>query len=179
LLVIGIFSVSQNSIYGQKLKEYESELLGIKLQHPEEWEENMQEEKSTFSDNNHRSISFNLNAENAVTIYVHDTDPEIKSFNHFITDILNGVTLGGHGPVAIHFIETDLNYTLADLPAIKLVYDRNLMLGDNSIDTLMELQALSEDGSQTYGVTYRTEKPYFEEYLPTVKKIIDSIEITN
>jgi hypothetical protein len=48
-LVIGIFSISQNSIYGQELKEYESELVGIKLQYPEEWEENMQEYKSEYS----------------------------------------------------------------------------------------------------------------------------------
>ena len=41
-LVIGIFSISQNSIYGQELKEYESELLGIKLQYLVELDENMQ-----------------------------------------------------------------------------------------------------------------------------------------
>jgi hypothetical protein len=34
----------------------------------------------------------------------------------------------------------------------------------------MRVVALSEDRINKYGVTYRIDKPYFEEYLPTVEK---------
>ena len=54
------------------------------------------------------------------------------------------------------------------------------MLGNNlTLTTLMRVVALSEDRINTYGVTYRIDKPFFEEYLPTVEKIIDSIQIIN
>lgn len=54
------------------------------------------------------------------------------------------------------------------------------MLGNNpTLTTLMRVVALSEDRSKTYGVTYRIDIPNFEEYLPTVEKIIDSIQIIN
>ena len=53
------------------------------------------------------------------------------------------------------------------------------MLGNNPTLTLMRVVALSEDRSNTYGETYRIDKTYFEEYLPTVEKIIDSIQIIN
>ena len=54
------------------------------------------------------------------------------------------------------------------------------MLGnDPKLETLIQTIALSEDKSKTYGVNYRIDKPYFEEYLPTVEKTIDSIEIIN
>lgn len=72
------------------------------------------------------------------------------------------------------------NSTLADLPAVKIVNDQNLMLGNNlTLTTLMRVVALSEDRINTYGVTYRIDKPYFEEYFPTVEKIIDTIQIIN
>ena len=45
------------------------------------------------------------------------------------------------------------------------------MLGNNpTLTTLMRVVALSEDRINKYGVTYRIDKPYFEEYLPTVEK---------
>ena len=79
IIIISLFaSISITSVYSQELKEYESELVGIKLQYPEEWEENMQEEKSAYSDDNHRSISFDLVGEGALTIYVHNTKQDIK-----------------------------------------------------------------------------------------------------
>lgn len=54
------------------------------------------------------------------------------------------------------------------------------MLGNNlTLTTLMRVVALSKDRINTYGVTYRIDKPFFEEYLPTVEKIIDSIQIIN
>ena len=54
------------------------------------------------------------------------------------------------------------------------------MLGNNpTLTTLMRVVALSEDRSNTYGVTYRIDKPYFEEYLSTVENIMDSIQIIN
>ena len=58
IILISLFaSISITSVYSQELKEYESELLKIKLQYPDDWEENMKEEKSTTSYGNHRSIS--------------------------------------------------------------------------------------------------------------------------
>ncbi len=175
-----IIVISISHAFAQEFKEYESELLSIKLKYPSDWDDNMKEEKSTISEDNHRSISFDLGAENALRIYIHDTDPEIGSLNNFITNTLNSVTLDGTMPIAVHFLETDLNVTLSNLQAIKLIYDRNLMLGTNSrIDTIMQVVALSDDNSQTYGVTYRTEKAYFEEYLKSVEEIIESIEIVN
>ncbi len=54
------------------------------------------------------------------------------------------------------------------------------MLGNNpTFTTLMRVEALSEDRINAYGVTYRIDKPYFEEYLTTVEKIIDSSQIIN
>jgi hypothetical protein len=45
------------------------------------------------------------------------------------------------------------------------------MLGNNPIlTTLMRVVALSEDKINTYDVTYRIDKPYLEDYLPTVEK---------
>ena len=45
------------------------------------------------------------------------------------------------------------------------------MLGNNPIlTTLMRVVALSEDRINTYGVTHRIDKPYLEDYLPTVEK---------
>ena len=180
LIITGIFSASQNSIYGQELKEHESELVGIKLQYPEEWEENMKEEKSAYSDNNHRSISFKLvgGEDGALTVYVHNTKQDVKNLNQLMLNQLNLLT--STGSFAVKFIELNQNSTLAGLQAVKIVNDQNFMLGNTpKLTTLMQTVALSEDGSNTYGVTYRMDKPYFEEYLPTVKKIIDSIEIIN
>jgi hypothetical protein len=178
-LVIGIFSISQNSIYGQELRQYESELLGIKLQYPEEWEENMQEYKSEHSSDNFRSISFRLvEGEGALTIYVHNTKKDIKNLNQLMLNQLNLLT--STGSFAIKFFELNQNSTLAGLPAVKIVYDQNFMLGnDPKLETLIQTVAVSEDKSKTYGVTYRIDKPSFEESLPTVEKIINSIEILN
>ena len=54
------------------------------------------------------------------------------------------------------------------------------MLGNNlTLTTLMRVVALYEDRIIHTGVTYRIDKPFFEEYLPTVEKIIDSIQIIN
>ena len=176
LLIIGIFSIPQNSIYGQELKEYGSELVGIKLQYPEEWEENKQEYKSEYSDDNFRSISFELVSDGALTIYIHNTKQDIKNLNQLMLNQLNLLT--STGSFAIKFFELNQNSTFAGLPAVKIVNDQNFMLGnDPKLETLIQIVALSEDKSKIYGVTYRIDKPYFEEYLPTVEKIIESIEI--
>ena len=50
-ILISLFaSILITSVYSQELKEYESELLKNKLQYPDDWEENMKEEKSTTYD---------------------------------------------------------------------------------------------------------------------------------
>ena len=178
LFAIGVFLTSQNpisSVYGQELSEYESDLLGIKLQYPKEWEENMNEETSSTSENNHHSLTFNLIGDNILRIYVHDTDPGVKNLNQLMLDQINLLT--STGSFAVKFIELNQNVTLADLPAIKIVNDQNFQLGnDPNLTTLMQILALSDDGSKTYGVTYRIDKPLFEEYLTEVEKIISSIE---
>jgi hypothetical protein len=180
IIIISLFtSISITSVYSQELKEYQSELIGIKLEYPEEWEENMQEHKSEYSDDNHRSISFGLvEGEGALTVYVHNTKQDIKNLNQLMLNNLNLLT--STGSFAIKFFELNQNSTFAGLPAVKIVNDQNFMLGnDPNLTTLMQTVALSKDGSNTYGVTYRIDKPYFEEYLPTVEKIIESIEIIN
>ncbi|HEX7143273.1 MAG TPA: hypothetical protein VF222_12430 [Nitrososphaeraceae archaeon] len=84
------------------------------------------------------------------------------------------------GSFAVKFIELNQNSTFAGLPAVKIVNDQNFMLGNNpTLATLMRVVALSEDRSKTYGVTYKIDIPNFEEYLPTVEKFIDSIQIIN
>ena len=48
-ILISLFaSISITSVYSQELNEQESELLKIKLQYPDDWEEKMKEEKSNF-----------------------------------------------------------------------------------------------------------------------------------
>ena len=50
-ILISLFaSISITSVYSQELKEYESELLKNKSQYPDDWEENMKEQKTTTSD---------------------------------------------------------------------------------------------------------------------------------
>ena len=80
------------------------------------------------------------------------------------------------GSFVVKFIELNQNSTFAGLPAVKIVNDQNFMLVNNpNLNTLMRVIALSEDRSNTYSITYGIDIPYFEEYLSTVEKIIDSI----
>ena len=122
LFAIGVFLTSQNpisSVYGQEISEYESDLLGIKLQYPAKWKENMQEEKSAYSDDNHRSISFGLvKGEGALTVYVHNTKQDIKNLNQLMIDQVNLLT--STGSFAVKFIELNQNSTFAGLLAVKI-----------------------------------------------------------
>jgi hypothetical protein len=82
----------------------------------------------------------------------------------------------------LHFCQLeDYSDLIEKLPSSSSSSSESEIYGnDPKLITLMQTVALSDEedgGSNTYGVTYRIDKPYFEDYLPTVEKIIDSLEI--
>lgn len=176
LLAIGLFSMSHTSVYGQEVKEYNDDSFDLIFEYPEEWDDSLDEEKSNVLNDNFRSVSFNILGENKLTLYTKDTDSSITNLNQLLLDNLNLFTSKGN--MAIKFIDINQDSLFAGLPAIMIVHDQRLLLGNNpNITTLLTFVALSDDGQKTYGLTYEMDKMNFDKYLPIVNKIINSLKI--
>jgi hypothetical protein len=101
--------------------------------------------------------SFNILGESKLTLYTKDPDSSITNLNQLLLDNLNH--LNSTGNMAIKFIDVNQDSLFAGLPAVMIIHDQRLLLGNNpNITSLLTLVALSNDGQKTYGLTYEMDK---------------------
>lgn len=167
------------SVYGQsEFKEYKGKF--VEFQYPVEWESLMKEgleTKGVFTEGLHipkdNRISFEIPyTQGAITILIDDTDKknleeilqeEIKSYS--------GLEDLGIKQQILEITDT----TVSNEPAKKLIvnseeFDTNL---DNKILSIITLH-----NNKKYSITYLMEKYSYENYIPTIEKIIQSVKFT-
>ena len=169
---LGVFLVASSFVGlgdGQEeFKEYESDLLGIKLSFPAEWEDVMTEETlDTFNDGDESyRISFDVpfTKDGTVTILVKES--EVDSLSKLKTKQISSATMFGDVDII------DIGSTaFADNDGAEILYTR-----DNE-NKIMQVVSLIDD--QSYSFVYRTNIDKFDEYLPIAEQILNSIQLIN
>ena len=161
--------------YVGKMLAYENSTYGIRIQYPSNWhKENVSssDKGSTLVD----VVKFVSPANNASDMFPASLDLKIDE----ISDI-QPITLAKYANNSIEDLRKDFdivmldrNASLSDNPAYKLLY--------TGVEEGVNLQAmliLTIKGDKAYILNYIAEPTKFSYYLPTLQKMIDSLQITS
>ncbi|MGD1838331.1 MAG: hypothetical protein ACPKPY_09795 [Nitrososphaeraceae archaeon] len=171
LSVVLVTSLISTTFAEKEFTEYESDLLGIQLSFPQDWEKIMNEETLDWSDEKSDRISFNFD-ENTFVVLVKDSDKE--TLQEIIQDSVDSShRMSSYSESEMNLIDlTDT--TLSGERAKKTIFEQTIFGKSSKV-----LQVKSLVDGKEYTITYRSNIDKFDEHLSNVEKIIDSIKILN
>jgi hypothetical protein len=151
----------------QKFLVYKNNTYGVTIEYPASWSPSPGEENdsslnlATFSpsNNDYSSVTVDLFVDN-----VHSNE----SLNHLVSDIISD----DKSSLTNFKLESNLNVSLAKLPAYKLTYTY-IYKGQN----FKELETGTIVGNKVYYIQYNTIPTQFDTNLPMAQKMIDSFKI--
>jgi hypothetical protein len=175
---------NNNKNKNNSFRTYENPAYGIQIQYPSTW---IVYADDVFSDNDHNNdasidiVSFlgpvKSNKEAyAPSLYISIDNPPSPSdlnlnLNEYLTRITNDYEAGLK---EFKVIESDTNSSiLAGKPAYKLVFTDE---EDEIYYKTMDIGTII--GDKVYSIRYAAEKEQYSDYLPTVQKMINSLNIT-
>lgn len=169
-------TTDQRNDNDSKMLAYENSTYGIRMKYPSNWHK--AENLSSGHDNNSMLVDvvrFSSPSKNFSDTFSQSLDLKIDN----ISDI-QPMTLAKYANNSIEdlrkdfkIIELDRDARLSDNPAYKLVY--------TGVEEGVNLQAmliLTIKGDKAYILSYNAEPTKFAYYLPTLKKMINSFQIT-
>jgi eukaryotic-like serine/threonine-protein kinase len=175
---------NNNKNKNNSFRTYENPAYGIQIQYPSTWIVYADDVFSDNDDNNDASIDIvsflgpvKSNKEAyAPSLYISIDNPPSPSdlnlnLNEYLTRITNDYEAGLK---EFKVIESDTNSSiLAGKPAYKLVFTDE---EDEIYYKTMDIGTII--GDKVYSIRYAAEKEQYSDYLPTVQKMINSLNIT-
>jgi hypothetical protein len=150
---------------------YANSTYGIKLQYPSSWDK---EENGTRQGTETDVVTFSpsaINSNASLDMTIDDISDEkgialAQYASGSISDLKQSVK-------NFKLVGLNTNSVLAGLPAYKSIYT---YVGENTIFKDMEIGAIK--GNKVYILTYEAGINEYNDYLPIIQKMIDSVEIT-
>lgn len=178
-VLIIIFLTTIVSVYGQsEFKEYKGSL--VEFQYPVEWESAMAEGleiKGIVIEDTHipkdNRISFEIpNTKGAFTILIEDSDK--KNLEELLQEVIQSYSGMEDLGIKQQILEiTDT--TLSNEPAKKLIV--NSQEFDTNLDN-KQLRIITLHDNKEYSISYLMEKSSYDNYIPTIEKMIQSFKFT-
>jgi eukaryotic-like serine/threonine-protein kinase len=172
-----VFAIPNSLSVTPGYQQYINDTYGVKIQYPSDWE------KDSADDNPNDNVTYPIirfsspleNASDRFTenIVVATENPSpYKNLDQF----LEGSIQWASGLKDFRVIKANTNSTLSGNPAFKLVHtytwenEGSEIHGKNMwIGTIID--------NKTYFILFLTESTNFDRYLPTIQKMIDSLQI--
>ena len=158
-----------------KMLTYENSTYGIRMQYPSSWHK-----ENVSSGNDNSSMLVDVVRFISPTKNASDTFSESFDLNIDNISDMKPITLAKYANKSIEdlrkdfkIIELDRNARLSGNPAYKIVY--------TGLEEGVDLQAMlifTIKGDKAYVISYNAEPTKFAYYLPTLQKMIDSVQIT-
>lgn len=175
---------NKNNNNNNSLRTYENPAYGIQIQYPSTWIVYVGDEFSDNDDNNNASIDIvsflgpvkGDTEAYAPSLYISiDNLPPPSDLNLNLNEYLTRITNDYEaGLKEFKVIESDTNSSiLAGRAAYKLVFTDE---EDETYYKTMDIGTIIED--KVYSIRYAAEKEQYSDYLPTVQKMINSLNIT-
>jgi len=178
-VLIIMFLTTIGSVYGQSVfKDYKGNL--VEFQYPIEWESAMTEGldiKGIVLEDTHipkdNRIAFDIpNTKGAFTVLIKDSDK--KNLEELLQEVIQSYSgtedLLGIKQQILEITDT----TLSNEPAKKLIV--NSEESDNKQFRIINIITLHDN--KEYSITYLMEAPSYDNYIPTIEKIIQSFKFT-
>ncbi|HET7148873.1 MAG TPA: PsbP-related protein [Candidatus Nitrosopolaris sp.] len=149
---------------------YENSTYGIKLQYPSGWDK---EQNGTRQNTETDVVTFSppaINSNASLDVTIDDISAEKGTS---LAQYSSGSIIDLKQSKGFKLVGLTTNNVLAGLPSYKLIYT---YLGENTIFKAMEIGAIK--GDKVYILTYEAGIKEYNDYLPIIQKMIDSIGIT-
>ena len=175
-MLIIIFLTTAVSVYGQnEFKEYKGNF--VEFLYPIEWESVMKEGLNEYgvSVDKDKRISFDIptTKDGAFTILIEDSDK--KNLEELLQEQIGFYSMEDIMGGKEEILEiTDVN--LSGEPAKKIiVYAKEV---DKRLDDTKIMQIVSLHGNKEYSIVYLMNPASFDNYIPIIEKIVQSVKFT-